>query len=162
MCCCIFLFFLSPCSLTPKENTHTHSSFTYSSCCYLLLFLFSNHYPPSCQRRSHRRQQPNIPFISVHFLHMCISCCAPFSASVYVGLLLPLFFVFFSSFVLLSKTSKQWYVCECVSDLIPLGFFLHAHVCMIISSCSIINISDEHTDDDKQTKKKIKKHVWTL
>jgi hypothetical protein len=41
-------------------------------------------------------------------------------------------------------------MCVCVSDSI-----LCALVCMMMSSCSIINISYEHTDDDKQKEKVI-------
>ncbi len=100
------------------------------------------------------------------FLHMCIfllsSVC--FSASVYVGLIVSIFSFFFfpypfSFLVFFSKTSKQWYVCVCVCMSVWLSFsrFLHALVCMMMSSCSIINISYEHTDDDKQTKKKKRK-----
>jgi hypothetical protein len=65
-----------------------------------------------------------------------------------------LFVSVYPSFVFSSFENYKAVICmyTCVSDSISV-LVLRALVCMMMSSCSIINISYEHTDDDKQKTK---------
>ena len=137
----------------------------YSYCCYLLLFFL-----PSSSSSSSRssllsttisqKEKIQTKHMLIFFLSLapfCSSLCTcVFFFSCFLSFALDSVYIGLLSLSLFRKKrhSSDMYVCVRVSDFISLGFYMHLYVCVMMSSSSIINISYEHTDDDKQTKKR--------
>ena len=128
MCCCILLFVFSLVHLHQKKNPYTHTFLSNTRhvvicCCSLSLFptivlpIFFFFLVPtsttiSQKKTSQTTPKSNFSFFFVHFLHMCISCYAPFLLRSMLD------FFFFSFFILwflsFSFENFKAVICMCV------------------------------------------------
>ena len=165
MCCC-FLTFLSSCSLIQKAKSPIYSS----TCCYLLFaskHAFDHHHYHRHHHHHHHSFYNDdliedndfnyVNPVSFFNLHMCIFLFFEFLAFSLCWTFFSLDLLCFSRKLQSSDIYIYIHVRVCVWACLTYIFlrFLHAFVCMMMSSCYIINISYEHADDDKQTKQNI-------